>query len=144
MDFVILADHRVKLKESEKKDKYLDLAREMKKKTVEHENGSYASCNWCSWYSDQRIATKTWELGNKRTSRSHACYSIAEIGQNTEKSPEELKRVAVVQTSVKAISSRWCETLKKRVKIKIITPFLVTVTHNRWLTSRLRSCISIQ
>ena len=31
MDFVVLADHKVKLKENEKKDKYLDLARELKK-----------------------------------------------------------------------------------------------------------------
>ena len=30
MDFAVLADHRVKLKESEKKDKYLDLAWELK------------------------------------------------------------------------------------------------------------------
>ena len=30
VDFVILADHRVKPKESEKKDVYLDLARELK------------------------------------------------------------------------------------------------------------------
>ena len=36
VDFAVPADHRVKLKESEKKDKYLDLAREQKK-TVEHE-----------------------------------------------------------------------------------------------------------
>ena len=31
MDFAVRADLRVKLKESEKKDKYLDLARELKK-----------------------------------------------------------------------------------------------------------------
>ena len=31
VDFAVLADHRVKLKECEKKDKYLDLARELKK-----------------------------------------------------------------------------------------------------------------
>ena len=31
MDIAVLADHRVKLKESEKKDKYLDLARELQK-----------------------------------------------------------------------------------------------------------------
>ena len=31
MDFVLLADHKVKLKENEKRDKYLDLARELKK-----------------------------------------------------------------------------------------------------------------
>ena len=30
MDFAVQADHRVKLKESEKKDKYLDLARKLK------------------------------------------------------------------------------------------------------------------
>ena len=31
VDFAVLADHWVKLKESEKKDKYLDLGRELKK-----------------------------------------------------------------------------------------------------------------
>ena len=31
MDFAVSADHRVKLKESEKRDNYLDLARELKK-----------------------------------------------------------------------------------------------------------------
>ena len=31
MEVAVLADHRIKLKESEKKDKYLDLARDLKK-----------------------------------------------------------------------------------------------------------------
>ena len=31
VDFAVLADHKINLKESEKKDKYLDLARELKK-----------------------------------------------------------------------------------------------------------------
>ena len=31
MDFAVPADHRINLKECEKKDKYLDLARELKK-----------------------------------------------------------------------------------------------------------------
>ena len=31
VDFALAADHRIKLKECEKKDKYLDLARELKK-----------------------------------------------------------------------------------------------------------------
>ena len=31
VDFAVPADHRIKLKESEKKDKYFDLARELKK-----------------------------------------------------------------------------------------------------------------
>ena len=31
MDFAVLADHRIKLKECEKKDEYLDLAKQLKK-----------------------------------------------------------------------------------------------------------------
>ena len=31
MDFAVPADHRIKLKKSEKKDKYLDLAKRLKK-----------------------------------------------------------------------------------------------------------------
>ena len=37
MDFTVLADHWVKLKESKKKDKYLDFATELKK-TVEQKS----------------------------------------------------------------------------------------------------------
>ena len=32
VDFAVPVDHRIKLKECEKKDKYLNLARELKKK----------------------------------------------------------------------------------------------------------------
>ena len=39
-----LVDHRVKIKESEKINKYLDLARELKK-TVEHDD--HTNCSWC-------------------------------------------------------------------------------------------------
>ena len=41
VDFAIPADHRTKLKECEKKDKYLDLARELKKKSMEHAADNY-------------------------------------------------------------------------------------------------------
>ena len=47
VDFAVREDHGVKLKEYEKKDKYLDLARKLKK-TVEHESDNYTNCNWCS------------------------------------------------------------------------------------------------
>ena len=43
----------------------------------------------------------TRELGNKRTSRDHPKYCIIQIGQNTEKSPGELRRLFVTQTPVK-------------------------------------------
>ena len=42
MDFAVSADHRVKLKESEETDKYLDLARELK--TMEHERDGDTNC----------------------------------------------------------------------------------------------------
>ena len=44
VDFAVPADHRIKLKESEKRDKYLDLARELKK-TKEHEGDNYTDCD---------------------------------------------------------------------------------------------------
>ena len=79
MDFAVSADHWVKLKESEMKNKYQDLAWELKK-TVEHEIDGYTNCNWCPWYSHQRIGSRTGELGNKRTNGDHPNYSIKEIG----------------------------------------------------------------
>ncbi len=42
VDFAVPADHRIKLKKSEKKDQYLDLARELKK-TMEHEANLYTN-----------------------------------------------------------------------------------------------------
>ena len=51
MIITIPAEHRIKLKECEKKDKYLDLVREMKK-TMEHSGENYTDCNWCFWYSN--------------------------------------------------------------------------------------------
>ena len=63
MDFPVPADHRVKLIESEKKDKYLGLARELK--SVEYESDGYTNCNWYSWYNHQRIDKGTGRLGNK-------------------------------------------------------------------------------
>ena len=46
VDFAVLAGHRINLKECEKKDKYLDLAREIRK-VVEHESNDCANCDWC-------------------------------------------------------------------------------------------------
>ena len=40
-------------------------------------------------------------LQNQRTSRDHPDYSITKICQNTEKSPEDLSRLAVSQIPVK-------------------------------------------
>ena len=51
VNFAVPADHRIKLKECDKKGKYLDLARELKK-TVEHAGYNYTNCDWCVWNSN--------------------------------------------------------------------------------------------
>ena len=100
VNFAVLADHRVKLKESEKKDKYKDIAGELKK-TMSHESDDDINCNWHSWYSHQKIGTETGGLRNKRTSGDHPNYGIIEISQNTEKSPGDFRRLADPLTLMK-------------------------------------------
>ena len=51
VDFAVPANHRIKLKECEKMDKYLELLRELKK-TMEHEGDNDNNCDWCFWYSN--------------------------------------------------------------------------------------------
>ena len=51
--------------------------------------------------SHQRIDTRTGGLGNNRTSGDQPNYCIIEIGQNTKKSPRDLRRLAVTQTPVR-------------------------------------------
>ena len=51
--------------------------------------------------SHQRINEGTGGHGNKRTSEDHPNYYIIENGQNTEKSPGDLKGLAVTQTPEK-------------------------------------------
>ena len=51
VDFAVPVDHGIKLKECEKKYKYLDLDWELKK-TVEHEGDNYVNCDWFFRYSN--------------------------------------------------------------------------------------------
>ena len=51
VDFAVPTDHRINLRESEKKDKYLDLARELKK-NVEYESNDCANSDWCVRHSN--------------------------------------------------------------------------------------------
>ena len=78
----------------------MELARELKK-TVEHESDDYTNCG--SWYSHQRIRTRTGGHGNNGTGGDCPNYSIVEIGQNTEKSPVDLRRLPVPNSSEKPL-----------------------------------------
>ena len=48
VNFAVLADHRGKIKESKSREKYLDLARELKKKTMKHEGDGDTVWGWCA------------------------------------------------------------------------------------------------
>ena len=63
------------MKESENRDKYLDLARE-KETSVEYDSDGDTNCDWYAWYSHQRISTGTGGLGNKRTSGDHQTTAL--------------------------------------------------------------------
>ena len=82
------------MKESEKKYKYLDLIRAMKK-TMEHESDGGTNCNWNAQDSHQSIDKGTRVLENKRTSGDHPNVSII----NAEKSPGDLRRLSVFYSS---------------------------------------------
>ena len=71
-----MGNHKVKPKEREK---YQDLARELKKKTMEHEGDIDINYNWNARYNHQRISTRTGRLGNKMTSGDYPNYSLADI-----------------------------------------------------------------
>ena len=83
--------------QNEKRDKYLDLARELKT-AMDNENDGGTNCNWWACNVLQRLGRGT---ENTRTSRDHLKYSIVKISLNTEKSPGYLKRLAVTQTPEK-------------------------------------------
>ena len=113
VDFAIYADHMVKPEVSEKKDKYRDLAKRTEK-VMEHEKNGDTNSNWSARYSHQGIGTGSEGLGNKGTDEDHPNYSMVEIGQDDEKNPGDLRRLAVTQTPVENYQLRlgW-KTLKR-------------------------------
>ena len=71
------------------------------KKTVEHEGDSDTNSNWCTRDNRKKAGKGTGRLRNKRTGRDLLDYSIINIGQNTEKSPGDLRRLAVTTTPIR-------------------------------------------
>ena len=68
---------------------------------MEHEGGGDTNCNWCARNNPQMLGKGIGRLRNQTTSRNHPDYTIIKIGQNTEKSPEDLRRHAITQTPVR-------------------------------------------
>ena len=68
---------------------------------MNHEGYGDTNGSWYTWNNLQRIGKGTGRLGNKGTSGNHQDQSIFDISQNTEKSLEETRRLAVPQTPVR-------------------------------------------
>ena len=101
MDFAILRDYRVQTKESENVDKYLELARELKK-NVDRAGDDDTYCSWYTWNGPHKSEKESGTDGDQRKNLENPDYGITEIGQNTEKSPGDLKRYAVTHSLLKA------------------------------------------
>ena len=98
MNFVVPVDHREKSEENEK-ERQIPRPCQRTKKVMEHEDNVDANCNWCTLSDPQKLGKGAGRVEN-RSCRDHPKYSI-KIGQNTEKSPGDLRRLAVTQTPVK-------------------------------------------
>ena len=91
-ELAVPPDYKVKIKESEKSDKYLDLARELRKllnirvTVIPIVIGALGTI--------PKGLEKDWK-GWKSTNRHHLHNNIVEIGQNTEKNPGDLRCLAV-------------------------------------------------
>ena len=64
---------------------------------IEHENDGDSNYNWCVLEG----LVRGLRAGNQKTCRDHPNYSITKIGQNTQRSTGDLKRLAVIQTPMK-------------------------------------------
>ena len=106
VDYAVPADHRINLKECEKKVKYLDLASELKKlwnmkvTIVPIVIGAFGTITK-RFKSSRLFNKKPGGLESWRTGGDYPNDSIAENGQNTEESPGDLSRLAVTHTPVK-------------------------------------------
>ena len=99
MDFAVSVDHWVKMKKRQKIYNYSDLSRERKKKDIMKVTvilivvgapGTIPKAQKGDW--------RNWKSENNR---DNIDYIIIEIGWITQKSPDDLRKLAVTQTPVK-------------------------------------------
>ena len=102
VDFTVPTDNKLKIKKSEKIDKYLDQARELKKNKLCNMNMMLIQIVIGALGTIATAGKKDWKKnGNQWLNRDHPDYSSAEIGQNTKKIRGDMKRLVVTQPLVK-------------------------------------------
>ena len=95
MNFTVPIDHRVKIKENEKRDKYLRT-----KKRLWHMKVMVRPIIIGVLRTIPKSLVKgVRRIGNRRMNHDDPDYSTVEISQNTEKSPGDLRRLPVTQDS---------------------------------------------
>ena len=100
MDFVVPANHKVKIKENHNSENYLDLTRELRKLQNIKFTELPIVIGTLGTILRGLVRGLKW-VGNRRTSRTYPNYCIVEVNQNTDKSPRDLRTLAVTQTPVK-------------------------------------------
>ena len=84
-------DHKVKIKESEQINKYLDIG--TKKDYIKHEGDCDTNTSWNTWNGPKRNLKVIGTIGNQRKNRDYSGYNIVEIGLKTEKNSGDSKRL---------------------------------------------------
>ena len=80
---------------------------------MEHEGYTDTNCYWCIQYSKKRSIKGNGGLRGWRTGRSHLNYNIVENGQNTEKSPGDLRILADTIKQVEMKHKIWKEYIRR-------------------------------
>ena len=68
---------------------------------MEYDGDDDTNRGLCTWDNPQRICKEIGRLGNKKTSTENPEYSMIKIGHNTEESPGDTRRLAIIQTAVR-------------------------------------------
>ena len=97
--FVDFDGQTIKEKQRKRKERLVLGPRQRTKKAVEPDRDT--DFNWCDCSDLQMLGKKAGRAGNYKTNGKYRCYNIAGFIQNTEKSPEDLRRLALNQTQVK-------------------------------------------
>ena len=105
----------MKIKDHQKLNKYWILP--------EYERGCDNNCSWISGNSPRRPGKETEGNGNQRNNRYHPDHSSVKITLDTLKCPGKLRRIAIIQISVK----------KPRLKTGIKKTFKVDNNNNNIL-----------
>ena len=75
MYFTHSVDHRVKIKESEEREKYYDLAKELKKKK-EHSGKGDSNYNWYTWNGIKKTRRKPEGIGYQGKNRDYQTTAL--------------------------------------------------------------------